>query len=81
VASRGELVQMAQELDIEYDDLDIDELTKKVRVEVDKQFNRKFLVGVTTMSTTLLKFILTEYDYRIYDREGNEMTLQKYKEL
>ena len=77
MASRSELVQMAQELDIEYDELDMGELTDKIRTAIDKEFNRKFLVGVNNISHTLLQFMLMEYDYRLYDKKGNETTIGK----
>ena len=75
MASRGELVQIAQELDIEYDDLSIEELDEKIRPAIDKKFNRKFLVGINDISDTLLHFMLYEYDYKLFNQEGDEVTL------
>lgn len=79
MASRPELYQIAQELEIEdYDELLIEELTEQIRESIDKKFNVKLLVGINDMSDTLVKFMVKEYDYRLYDKDNNEID---YKEI
>ena len=73
MSSRSELVQMMRELKIEYSDMSIDEMTEAVREESDKRFNRKWQIGNSELSETLLRFLSTEYDYVFKNQEGQQV--------
>jgi NH3-dependent NAD+ synthetase len=76
MASRAELIQMCEELEIEYEDMSIDEMAKAVREEADRRFNVKEKVSADDLSDTLKKFLIEEFDYVIRDKEGQELDWQ-----
>ncbi len=79
MASRAELVQMCIELGIEYEDMDIDEMTDTIQTIADVKFHRSYHVGIKDMSDTLLKFLTEEYDYIIKYKDGSLYNYKKEK--
>jgi CRISPR/Cas system-associated protein Cas5 (RAMP superfamily) len=74
MATRAELVQCCKELDIDSKGMLIDDMKKVVRVEADKKYNNKrYSISADKISETLLKFLVLEYDFKIYDKNGNEL--------
>jgi hypothetical protein len=74
MASRPELVFMCQELGIEFSNLSMSEMKKLIREEVDKRFkSKKIHYSADTLSYALKKFLTTEWDYKIYDKKGEEI--------
>jgi hypothetical protein len=64
---------MCKELEVEeWEDRSIAELDKLVRKAADiKFYSKKKLFSADAISDTLRKFLTTEYDYLLLDKEGN----------
>jgi hypothetical protein len=78
MASRAELIELCKELEIDHEGLSISELTNSVRAEADRRWakydvhNRK-LCPTKNKSRDLLKFLTEEYDYSLFDMNGNQV--------
>jgi ribulose-5-phosphate 4-epimerase/fuculose-1-phosphate aldolase len=76
VPSRPDLVEICKELGIDSSELSIEEMTEACRKEADRKWSR-FNINyikmcpVSNKSKTLLKFLTEEYDYSLFDRDGN----------
>ena len=80
MASRAELIQMCEELDIEFRDLSSDEMKDLIRKKADKKFSKKkYKISADKLSIALRKFLTLEYDYIILDIGKNQLTYD-YKE-
>mgnify|MGYP000327145185 CR=1 FL=1 len=74
MATRAELIQMCQELDIDYSGMSSEQMADAVRSAADKAFIPKFKhirVGADSISPILKKFLYKEYDFIFRDRDGN----------
>lgn len=72
--SRPELVMCCIELGLDWHRLSVNEMKDLIRKEADKRWKLKsFPHSGDKISDTLKKFLTTEYDYKIYDRVGNEV--------
>lgn len=79
MASRAELVQICDELNINCEDLNIEEMKQEIKDWADKRIHKiKYKRGETHFSKTFIKFITEEYDYVLLDKEGNQ---HSYKEV
>ena len=74
MTTRPELVEMLKELNIvkETEGLEHEEKIEVLKKTIDKFYNKRYNIGINNMSETLRKFMVTEYDYKIEDQEGNE---------
>ena len=74
MTTRPELVEMLKEFKIvdETEGLEHEEKIEMLKKAIDKFYNKRYNIGINNMSETLRKFMLTEYDYKIEDQEGNE---------
>jgi hypothetical protein len=72
MATRPELIEMCKELNIEYDNLSSNEMKEEIKKRSDKVFNKRYHVSADNISLTLKKFLNLEYDYKFFDRDGNE---------
>lgn len=74
MVTRPELLEIISELEIEdTKGLSHEEKVEKVKQVIDKKFNKKYAISANKMSPTLRKFMTLEYDYKIEDKEGNEL--------
>lgn len=75
MVTRPELIEIMKELSIEEDskNLSHEEKVELVKKTVDKRFHKRYNIGVKNISTTLRKFMTLEYNYKIEDKEGNEL--------
>lgn len=78
MASRAELIELCKELRLDFEGLSIDEMTQAVRKEADRRWSRfdvrsNKLCPTYNKSKDLLKFLTQEYDYSLFDREGNQV--------
>ena len=74
MASRPELVECCKELGIDSKGMTIDEMMKAVRMVADERFGDKpYKISADELSDTLKHFLLVEYDYKIFDKDGKEV--------
>lgn len=73
MTSRAELIQCCVELNLDYRGKTIDEMKVLIRKGADKKLNRRYCVSGNKISIALRKFLSSEYDYRFYDKDGNEL--------
>jgi hypothetical protein len=75
MTTRPELLEIVKELDIinETEGLIHEEKIEIVKKTIDKKFNKRYNISADKISTTLRKFMVMEYDYKIEDEEGNEL--------
>lgn len=75
MTTRPELLEIIKELDItdETEGLPYEEKIEIVKKTIDKRFDRRYNVSADKISTTLRKYMVLEYDYKIEDKEGNEL--------
>jgi hypothetical protein len=75
MTTRPELLEIIKELDIinETEGLIHEEKIEIVKKIIDKKFNKRYNISADKISTTLRKFMVMEYDYKIEDEEGNEL--------
>lgn len=73
MASRAELRQMYEELDLEYTGESIEEMKDEIRKKFDEIYKPGKENSADLLSRELRKFLTKEYDYVIVDREGNEL--------
>jgi hypothetical protein len=79
MATRQELIEICKELKIYYEDLDTESMKDEIRQAFDKKYEKvKYNISPKYLSNTLLKFITLEYDWKLVDRDGNEVS---YKEV
>ena len=77
MASRAELVQMCDELGIEWYKLSIEEMKSLIRKEVDIKFKSKAIRhSGDVLSYALKRFLVKEYDYKLFDSKGKEIKLK-----
>jgi len=75
MASRPELIQCCNELEIDHKGLTIEEMTEEIKKAADYKFaRRKVLYGDSDASVTLLKFLTLEYDYYLVDKNGKKVS-------
>jgi len=75
MASRPELIECCKELGIKYHGMKIADMEKAVRVKADELFmDKQFKVSADHLSETLKHFLTTEYDYKIFDKDGEIQT-------
>lgn len=70
MASRAELLQIAKELDVDVKGMKVTEMTEELKTWIDKKYNRKFLISPDDVSSTLLHFMVEEFDYHLVNRKG-----------
>lgn len=74
MASRQELIEICKELGIEYDGLKVEEMKNAIRQYADKRFdNKPYRISIKDMSKELLKFLTKEHDFKIIDKNENEI--------
>ena len=73
MASIPELRICCKELNIDDKDLTIDQMKQSIRNEFDKLYTQKSCLGNSEFSTTLLKFITTEYDFVLKNKKGQDL--------
>lgn len=78
MASRAELIELCKELEIDSDGLSIEEMTQAIRNAADKRWSKfdirsNKLCPTANKSKDLLKFLTEEYDYSLFDKEGNQV--------
>jgi len=79
MASRAELLQICDELEIEHDKMTIEEMKTAIRELADKKFAyKKYPIGKEDMSYALIKFLTQEYDFILKREDGTEID---YKEV
>lgn len=73
MASRAELIEMAKEIDAEYEGLTIEELKESVKKKADELFSGRagYHTSADKLSYTLKKFLTREYNFVIKDKNGN----------
>lgn len=71
MASRPELIQICNELDIDCTGKYINQMKEEIRKEADKRFNKRKNISVDNMSDALIKFLTKEYDYVIKNKKGD----------
>ena len=71
MASRSELVQMMEELGLDYKGLKINQMAQAVREEADRLWaDKPFKISGDGLSDTLKHFLVYEFDYVFKDRDG-----------
>lgn len=72
MASRPELLQIALELGVEgeIENLSLEEMVQEIRHQIDKKFDKKYLVSPNRLSNTLLKFMTEEFDYYLVSKDN-----------
>jgi len=73
MASRPELIQCCDELDIDHKGKSINEMKELIREGADKKLNKKYNVSGSKLSLALRKFLSTEYDYKFFNRDKEEV--------
>lgn len=74
MATRPELIEMCIELEIDSYGLSSEEMKKEVRRIATKKFGSKRMhFSANKLSETLRKFLTLEYDFVIFDKEGNQL--------
>jgi len=73
MASRAELVQIMQELELDFHNKSIKEMSDEIKKEIDRRYSKKGFYGADNLSDTLKKFVTNEYDYAIEDKDGNRL--------
>lgn len=72
MATRPELIEMCQELEIDHEGLSSDDMRDLIRKTADKKLVRRYSMSADNLSVTLKKFLSLEYDYIFLDKHGNE---------
>lgn len=73
MASRAELLQICDELNIDRDNLSPEEMKDAIKEWADKYIDKpKYMKGETQFSLAFIKFITEEYDYVLEDRNKKE---------
>jgi DNA-binding transcriptional regulator/RsmH inhibitor MraZ len=80
MASRAELVELCKELEINHEGFSIQEMTEAIRKEADRRWGKftasyKKFCSTNTKSKDLLRFLTEEYDYSLFDRDGNRVNV------
>ncbi len=76
VASRPELIQIAQELKIDWQGLSIQELKMEIRKVADKKLaGKRPHYKADPLSKELKKFLTEEYDFVVRDKNGKEVKI------
>ncbi len=74
MASRPEMVQCCQELGIDHTNMTTEDMMAAVRAEADARFaNKDHKVSADSLSDSLKRFLTKEYNFKILDKEGNEI--------
>ncbi len=73
MASRAELVQIMQELELDFHNKSIKEMSDEIKKEIDRRYSKKGFYSADNLSDTLKKFVTNEYDYAIEDKDGNRL--------
>lgn len=82
MATRVELRQCCDELNIDSNNLSSEEMTEAIRAEFDRLYqNRKARISPEWFSETLIKFITEEYDWVLVTKDKKEIDLMEYKRL
>uniref|UniRef100_A0A6M3Y054 Uncharacterized protein n=1 Tax=viral metagenome TaxID=1070528 RepID=A0A6M3Y054_9ZZZZ len=79
MASRPELIQCCDELDIDHKGKSIDEMKQLIREFADKNFKRRSKISGSKMSLTLRKFLSKEYDFKFYNKNKEEVNYKGNK--
>jgi cellulose biosynthesis protein BcsQ len=73
MVTRPELVEIAKELDINYEDIDLEELKITIRDEADRRWENAGRHSADNLSYSLKRFLTTEWDYIIVDKRGDKI--------
>ena len=80
MAARAVLRVIAKELEIEYEGLSIDELSSKLREEIDKRYaDKKRYISINNMSPSLIKFLTQEADFVLRDKDNKIISYKEYR--
>ena len=80
MAARAVLIVVAKELEVEYEGLSIDELSSKLREEVDKRYaDKKRYISINNMSPSLIKFLTQESDFVLKDKDNKIISYKEYR--
>ena len=82
MATLAELRQCCEELGIESSALTREDMEGNIRTIFDKKYaKKKSNISADQFSETLLKFLITNYDWVLKDKEGQVISLGEYKKI
>lgn len=74
--TRAELIQICEELDIDFESFNsLEDVADAIRKKSDRKFNKSYHISADSLSNTLKRFLVNEYDYKILDKDGKDVEI------